>query len=207
MLINVLKLSNTTFAPQTHTRTTSIATQTLSVLIISQQRDPNITKQGLDMQNFQAYGSSGSSLCNIWTSALEHNTPKVTHTHTHTKSIFQLGFLRKNGKVLKHHTNVPKVIAYSSKFVASRVRRMIKRWRWTDAGSKVKALQEVVWKTSFLASKEKVTHHKGDPGGLEADICGEVEDKVHLLSTNLTVLPCCIHPPAISATLKGVRRI
>lgn len=103
MLINVIKLCTTTFASQTYTQTISISTQTLSVLIISQQKDPNITKQGLDMQNFQAYGSSGSSLCNIGTSALEHNTPKVTHT----KSIFQLGFLRKNGKVLKHHTNVP----------------------------------------------------------------------------------------------------
>lgn len=38
------------------------------------------------------------------------------------------------------------------------------------------------------SSKEKVTHHKRDPGGLEADICGEVDDKVHLISTNLTIL-------------------
>lgn len=102
MLINVLKLSNTTFAPQTHTRTTSISTQTLSVLIISQQRDPNRTKQGLDMQNFQAYGSSGSSLCNIWTSALEHNTPKVTHTHTRThKKHFSTGLFKKEWQGVK----------------------------------------------------------------------------------------------------------
>lgn len=59
------------------------------------------------------------------------------------------------------------------------------------------------------SSKEKVTHHKRDPGGLEADVCGEVDDKVHLISTNLTILSalCSIHPPAISATLKGVRCI
>lgn len=97
MLINVLKLCNTTFAPQTHTQTIRISTQTLSVLIISQQKDPNITKQGLDMQNFQAYGSSGSSLSNIWTSALEHNTPKVTHTKKH----FSTGLFKKEWQGVK----------------------------------------------------------------------------------------------------------
>lgn len=52
------------------------------------------------------------------------------------------------------------------------------------------------------SNKENVTHHKRDPGGLEADICGEVDDKVHLISTNLT-LPSALNVTVVSHQSTG----
>lgn len=64
-----------------------------------------------------------------------------------------------------------------------------------------------MWKTSFFSpvnsSKETATQHKRDPGGLEVD------DKVHLISTNLSMLSALtlalpsVRP--ISAPLTGLR--
>lgn len=122
MQINVLKLCNATFTPQTYTQTITISTQTLSLLIISRQKDP----KGLDMQNVRAYGSSGSSLCNIWTSALEYDTPKVTHT----KKALSTGISKKEWRGVNASYKCAKgncIIA--SQFVASHVRRMMKRRR------------------------------------------------------------------------------
>lgn len=48
---------------------------------------------------------------------------------------------------------------------------------------------------SLVNSNSKVSHHKRDPGSLEADICGEVDNKVHLISTKLTA------PSALNVTV------
>lgn len=48
---------------------------------------------------------------------------------------------------------------------------------------------------SLANSNSRVSHHKGDPGGSEADICGEVDNKVHLIPAKLTV------PPALNVTV------
>lgn len=215
MLINVLNLCNTTFAPQTHPEDKNIHPNSVSF--------NNQSAEGPKHNQARPRYAEFSGIWQLWQQFMQHLDLciRIQHTKSHTqKKAFSTGLFKKEWQGVEAsykcaigncilfkiccitcQEDDKKVEAHQSKGGgmqgrrSRRCRRLCGRHRFSPVNS----------------SKDKVTHHKRDPGGLEADICGEVDGKVHLISTNLTVLSALplrsINPPAISATLKGVRCI